>query len=133
MTDMRKHFVTYLSPGTFVHEEETREIEAWDVERAKEGARSVEARHRATPFAFYFTTRRRGPDEFDSHEVARSGRYFLGGTVETLADVECRATKDDEILLSNMRSNGYARIVTNVNSWRVTVPMQDGDEVLAWP
>ncbi len=49
---MTQHFVTFYSPGTFVHETSTEPISSWDVEAVKEMARSVKERYGATPFGF---------------------------------------------------------------------------------
>jgi len=85
---MKKHFVTFLSPGTFVHEETTMPIYAWDIEEACEMAHSINERHGARPFAFQFSTRERKDDELDSRVVKESGRYFLGGQLLTVKEVE---------------------------------------------
>lgn len=127
------HFVTFLSPGTFVHEESTKPITVWDTDKACAMARTIKERYGATPFCFYFTTRGRKADELDSREVKRSGRYFLGGKIETLAQVKKRADPSERILLSNMECNGWHRIVTNTNSWKVTQPLEADDTVLDWP
>jgi hypothetical protein len=95
-------------------------------------AHEIHERHGATPFAFFFTTRARTAKELDSKETKRSGRYFLGGKIETLAEVEARNSPDENILRSNMRCNGYARIITNTNSWKVTQPFEDDDTLLDW-
>lgn len=129
---MKKHFVVFLSPGTFVHEMSEKPIDSWDVEKAKRMARSITERHGATPFAFYFTTRSRGEDDLDSKVTDTSVTYYLGGKVETLAEVKARATKDDRILISNMEINHYDRIITNTNSWKVTQPLNKNDVVLDW-
>lgn len=60
---MQKHFVRFLSPGTFVAEETTLQIDSWDVEAAKRKAGSVTERYNATPYAFQFITRERGEDD----------------------------------------------------------------------
>lgn len=127
---MEQHFVTFSSPGTFVHEETTKPIPSWDVERATEMAREIIERHNATPFAFTFTTRRRDDNELDSREVARSGRYYLGGEVLTLNDIKARNNPDDRILIQNMECNGWDRVVENRNSWRITQPLEADDTVL---
>jgi hypothetical protein len=127
------HFVTFYSPGTFVAESTTKPIQAWDVETAKMMARDIKERYTAVPYGFQFSTRQRGFDDLDSRETARSPMYWLGGVVETLAEVKARATEKDRVLVSNMEANGYDRIVTNANSWRWTQPLQDGDVVLDWP
>lgn len=127
---MEKHFVTFLSPGTFVHEESTMDIETWDTTKAVEFARGIKERHGATPFAFVFTTRTRNEEDFDSKETARSGRYYLGGTIETIEDVRQRNDPKERILLSNMEGNGWNRIIVNTNSWKVTQPLEGDDVVL---
>ena len=35
---MKKHFVTFFSPGTFIAESTTKPIESWNIEEAKEMA-----------------------------------------------------------------------------------------------
>lgn len=129
---MQQHFVTFYSPGTFVAEQSTEPIETWDVEQAQKMAHDITERYHATPYGFQFTTRERTDDELDSKQVARSPMYFLGGTVETLAQVKARATEQDRILVGNMEGNGYDRIVTNNNSWRWTQPLAKDDVVLDW-
>jgi len=95
-------------------------------------ARKVKERHGTTPFAFFFSTRARGDADLDSRVVKQSGRYFLGGKVETLAEVEARNDPKEEILRFNMRANKWYRIATNTNSWRVTQPLEADDVVLEW-
>lgn len=129
---MEAHFVTFYSPGSFVAEESTKPIESLDVELAKGMAEAITERYNATPYGFRFSTRARVDDELDSHVVARSGMYFLGGVIETLDQVKARATDKERILISNMEGNGWNRIVTNDNSWRWTQPLEDDDVVLPW-
>lgn len=130
---MTAHFVTFFSPGTFVAETTTQPIDAWDVELAKTMARAIKERHGAVPYGFQFTTRGRGEDDLDSKTIAKSPLYYLGGTVETLAQVKARATDQDRILIANMEGNGHKRIITNTNSWKWTQPLQKTDVVLEWP
>ena len=129
---MEQHYVTFLSPGTFVHEYTTKKVNSWDIEQAMEMAHNITERHNAIPFAFYFTTNRRENDELDSKEVAESPMYYLGGVVETLEEVKARATEDDRILVQNMEWNCWDRIITNNNSWRVCQPLCDKAVVLDW-
>jgi len=130
---VEQHFVTFYSPGTFVSEETTKPIDAWDVEKAKALARTITERYSATPYGFQFTTRSRTDEELDSRVVARSPMYWLGGKVETLEELKARATSaDDRILVENMESNGWDRIITNTNSWRWTQPLRPDDVVLEW-
>lgn len=129
---MEQHFVTFLSPGTFVHEDTSKPIDSWDTSKAMEMAHGIQERHAATPFAFYFTTRSRDENELDSKQTAKSARYYLGGEIETLAQVKARATDAERILISNMEGNGWDRIITNTNSWKVTQPLGKEDVVLEW-
>ncbi len=129
---MQKHFVTFLSPGTFVFEETTQEIPSWDPDTAVAMAREVVERYNATPFGFYFTTRTRGETDLDSKESFRSGMFYLGGTIETIEQVRTRNDPSERILLQNMEANGFARIIVNRNSWRATQPFNEGDVVLPY-
>lgn len=127
---MTKHYVHFLSPGTFFSEETTREISKWDVDEAIKLAVKIVERHGARPYGFQFSTRERGPKDFNSKETKRSGTYYLGGKVETLAEVEARNDPEEHILRSNMRGNGYDKIVVNTNSYKSTTPLLKGDKVL---
>lgn len=127
---MKKHYVTFLSPGTFVAEQSTKEIGSWDVEQAKKMAGGVEERYSAVPYGFYFTTRERGPDDFDSKQTARSQMHYINCKVETLAEIEARNDPKESILRSNMRCNGWDKIVVTTKGWRWTQPLESGDVVL---
>lgn len=126
---MKQNFVTFLSPGTFFSEETTKPINSWDPNEAVLMSKKIVERHGAKPFAFVFTTRERGPKDLDSKVTKTSGRYFLGGKVLTLAEVEKQMPKET-ILISNMRCNGWKQIVINDNSWRAIQPLEPGDVVL---
>ena len=130
---MKAHFVRFFSPGTFVAEMTDKPIDSWDIETAKAMARTIKERHNACPYGFQFITRTREDHELDSKETAHSPMYYLGGKVETLAEVKARATDKESILVSNMECNHYDRIITNTNSWRWTQPLKDDDVVLDWP
>jgi hypothetical protein len=56
--------------------------------------------------------------------------YYLGGVVQTLAQIKAKNDPRDEILISNMECNRWDKVVTNTNSWRWTQPLQKGDVVL---
>jgi hypothetical protein len=130
MSRVEKHFVTFYSPGTFVAETTEKPIDSWDVKKAMGMARGIKERYDALPYGFRFSTRTRGDEDLDSKVTATSNLYYLGGKVETLKQVKARATKKDEILVSNMEINGYKRIITNTNSWSWTAPLLPGDVVL---
>ena len=127
---MIKHFVTFFSPGTFVAETTTQEIEAWDIAEATKRSRLIKERHGATPYGFQFTTRRRGEKDFDSKEVNRSGMYYLGGETLTIKNLEKEDAQKNRTLISNMRCNGWKKVVRNDNSWRWVQPLNAGDTVL---
>ncbi len=127
---MKKHYVTFYSPGTFVAEQTTKEIESWDFDVAVAMSKSISERYNATPYGFVFTTRERKAEDFDSKEIDRSGTYFLGGEVLTSKDIEKENNPDNEILLRNMKNNEWKKIVRNDNSWRWIQPLGNDDIVL---
>lgn len=129
---MKKHFVTFYSPGSFVAEMTSKEIDAWDVEKAKEMARNIKERHSATPYGFRFSTRERGENDLDSKEVAASNMYYLGGRIRHLDFIIIENKPDEQILISNMKINGYDRVIENTNSWKITLPLEKDDVVLEW-
>jgi len=128
---MKKHFVTFYSPGSFVSEETTKEIDEWSTKKAIEMADAITERYNAKPYGFQFKTRERTDDELDSKITEKSNMYYLGGEVFTLAEVKARNDPSDRILISNMECNGYDRIIVNNNSWQFTAPLDDGDIVLS--
>ncbi len=130
MKTLKKHFVEFFSPGTLVAERTTKEIESWDIDLAKKMAKSIKKRYGAIPYGFQFVTRERGENDFDSKETARSGTYFLGGQVLTLAQIKKRNDPDDRILISNMECNKWNKIIVNTNSWEWTQPLEKKDVVL---
>ena len=127
---MKKHFVTFYSPGTLVAETSTKPIEAWDEEEAVEMAKSIKERHGATPYGFRFTTRGRGWDDLNSREIAKSGMYYLGGRIDTLEEVKARRSDADRILILNMEGNGYDKVIVNTNSYKSTHFFDDKKDVL---
>jgi hypothetical protein len=127
-----KHFVTFYSPGTFVSETSTKEIPDWDIYKAMEMAHEIVERYGATPYGFRFHTSVRGPDDFNPKETKRGNMYFLGGRIKTLAEVEARNDPNDRILISNMKSNDFKSVVVNDNSYRSTMPLNEGDMIVEW-
>lgn len=127
---MEKHFVQFLSPGTFVSEETTLQIDTWNIELAVKMAGGIFERYNARPYGFRFLTRARGTYDLDSKIVNRSGIYYLGGTIETAEEILARSDQKEETLRFNVLSNGYKRIVTNTNSWKFTAALGDDDVVL---
>lgn len=127
---MEKHFVTFCSPGSFVSEKSTEEIDSWDVNIAVEKSRTVKERHGATPYGFYFTTRSRGDEDLDSRVTAKSNMYYLGGEILTLEEIKKQNNPEDRTLISNMEGNGWDKVVVNKNSYKWTAPLEKDDVVL---
>lgn len=136
---MRKHYVTFLSPGTFFAESTSQPIEAWDTHEATQRSRVISERYNAKPYGFYFTTVLAAAPVSDGEggtlpvtekEVARSGRYFLTGRIETFDEIEARADPKESILRDNMRCNGRWLVVVNENSYRSTQPFEEADSIV---
>jgi hypothetical protein len=127
---MKKHFVIFYSPGTFVAEQDQQKIDSWDIYKAVEMSKKIKQRYGATPYGFQFITRGRKDNELDSKVIKESKMYYLGGKVLTLQDVIDRKDPEDRILISNMKGNKWDRVIVNDNSWRITQPLKEGDTVL---
>ena len=128
---VEQNFVRFFSPGIVVAETTSKPIDKWDVAQAVEMAKSIKVRYGAVPYGFSFITRGRGPNDLDSREIRRStGVYYLGGKVETLAEIKARNDPDNNILISNMEGNGWDKVLVNTNSWTWTQPLKEGDVVL---
>jgi hypothetical protein len=125
-----KHFVHFLSPGTMCSEETTKDVESWDTDLAMKMADSITERYGATPYGFYFTTRTRGLNDFDSKRSDISCTYYLGGDVRTYEQVCEQAKEDENILRLNMKCNGWKRVITNNNSYTWNDVLGDEDVVL---
>jgi hypothetical protein len=127
---MEKHFVTFFSPGTFVSEISEHAINSWDVDAAIKLSNSIVERHGAKPYGFRFMTRSREDNELDSKVTETSNMYYLGGKVYTKAEVFARNDPDESVLRSNMEFNNIDRIIVNTNSYKITLPLNEGDIVL---
>ena len=127
---VQKHFVQYVSPGTFVSEVSEVSVPKWDIELAIKKARGIKERYGATPYGFRFLTYGRGAKDLNSKVIKSSNLYYLGGKVETYEEVCKRNDPKEEILRSNMKNNGYDKIVINTNSYRFTAGLNPTDVVL---
>jgi hypothetical protein len=130
MTTLQKHFVTFYSPGTFFDEETTKEISEWDINAARELAKNITERYDARPFGFQFSTRSRGDEDFDSHEINRSPMYYLNATILTRDEIIAKNDPKDEMLLTNMEYNKWNRIITGTAGFRWAKPLRDSDIIL---
>ena len=127
---MKKNFVVFMSPGTFVAEMTQKEIDFWDVSKAVEMSKNIKERYGSIPYGFYFITRERGENDFDSKETKRSSMYYLGGKILTLEELKSRNDPKDKTLISNMECNNWDKVIINDNSWRWTQPLKHDDKVL---
>jgi len=127
---VKKHFVRFYSPGTFMAEMTERPIDDWNIKQAVRMSKKVMERYNAKPYGFRFITRHRSESQLDSTIVKESPLYYLSGTISTYKDVVLRNDPKEEILRSNMRCNGYKRVITTQTPWRWTQPLQDSDIVL---
>lgn len=128
-----KHYVTFMSPGSFMAEDRQVEIGEWDTRRAIDMAAGVTERYGAHPYGFYFTTTKVGEVDgvpVESAATAKSGMYFIGCAIETVEQVEARQDPRERILLSNMKGNGWAKVVTTTKGWKWTQPFRSGDTLL---
>lgn len=126
----KKHFVQFLSPGTFSSESTVKEIDSWDIEKAKLMSQSIVERYGARPYGFRFFTEEKSNNESAAQVTATSGIYFLGGTLLSLADIIARNDPNDQILISNMQMNSYDFVIVNENSYKITLPFSDNDHLL---
>ncbi len=124
---MKKHFVTFYSPGTMVSEQTTKEIVAWDTDIALEMMAGIKERHDAHPYGFRFTTKKRGFLDFEPKETDRSCMYYVNCKVQTLEEI---CAHGPEILCQNMKTNGWDRVVTTTQGWEWSQPLKEGDVML---
>lgn len=133
---MRKHQVTFYSPGTLFSESSSHDIESWDTAKAVEMAEKILERYNAKPYGFVFETlivAKDIPDgeggtlRVESKRVEKSGVHFLGGRLETYDEVVARNDEKESILRSNMRGNEQWIVCINTNSFRSTMPFDEED------
>ena len=127
---LSKHYVTFYSPGTFVAETTSTEIDEWNTDLALEMMDDIVERYGARPYGFRFSTRGRSDDELDARQIAASGMYYVNCNIETIDEVCDRADPHEEILLSNMEINDWNIIVSPKEGYKWTQPLLDGDCVL---
>lgn len=135
-----KHFVTFMSPGTFVSESTTKPIDSWDPRKAVEIGDGIIERHGARPYGFVFETRmcadpvpdgRGGTQKVEQKTIAKSGTHFLGGRIETLDDVERRDDPREHILRMNMGGNEMWIVCIVENGYRSTHEFAVDDVVVS--
>lgn len=128
----RQHFVKFYSPGTLISETTSKPIESWDTKLAAAMATEISERHGARPYGFQFGTKlvadpvpdgEGGVLDVTPKVVETSGTHFITG--ELLFYHEVSPSKST--LRGNMRCNGWPICVQNTNSYRSTLPFEQGD------
>ena len=127
---VKKHFVEFYSPGSFFAETDMREIDSWDIDKAKELAKEIIQRYGAKPYAFKFITRGRTDDELDSKVIEESGYYFINGIVKTLEEIKAENNPNNKILISNMECNKWDKVVITYSPYKWTQPFRKNDSVV---
>lgn len=132
---MHTHYVTFMSPGTFVSEETSKEIYAWSTVEAAKMAKDIDERHGARPYGFKFSTRithdpvpdgEGGMLDVQSKLVKKSGVYYINGSLIRFDDVP----EDQSIMRDNMRFNDYPLTVETRNSYRHTGYFSEKDIIV---
>lgn len=132
----RKHFVEYLSPGTFFSETSSFPIDSWSTVVAVAMASTVTERYNAKPYGFRFSTTEYTlavDDDGNQHfvqpkEIAKSGIYYVTGKIVRYD--EYPENKENHILRSNMFGNNWPFMVENNNSWKCVQPFEPNDSVV---
>jgi hypothetical protein len=131
---MRKHFVEFFSPGTFVPEQTRKPIDAWNPVVAVELANGITERYGAKPYGFKFVTvltadpvpdGEGGQLTVEPKEVARSGTHFLGGRLLTFDEIP--DAEEFKTLRFNMGCNDMPIVIENSNSWKFTGAFHEKD------
>ena len=117
-----KHYLETYYPGFLVSDTSVEEVDHRDPKR-------VELDDRAYAFRFFDRTVTTTPDgeALMGKPKNHSGLIFPEGRVMTPEDVE-RDMPGEKILISNMRCNGYKRVVHT--KFGQTFPLNDEDVVL---
>lgn len=132
----REEFVVFESPGTLFSESTSRPIARRDPALALRMSSEIVERHGARPYAFRFETRitadpvpdgEGGTLRVEPRTVDQSGRYFIGGRVESFSEVEARCDPAEDILRGNMRGNGMWFVWRSTSGHRSTMEFGERD------
>lgn len=131
------YYATFYSPGTLFSESSTVKVNSLDLIEVLKKAKSISERHGAKPYGFVLEEREEGSVVKDGETYKlepktkwESGMHFITGTVMTLKDIP--NTPENSTLRSNMKSNNYAAVVENRNSYKITMPFEKKDVVIDW-
>ena len=115
---IKQHYVEFFSPGRYKAETTMREIDSWDVDKAVEMSKTIVEKRDARPYGFHFITRGRKDFELDSKELDRSPKYYLGGTLRTVAELEAENDPMNRLIIKQMKSNKFDKVIINTNCWK---------------
>lgn len=124
---MKKHYVIYYSPGSFVAETDTIEIPSWNIEMAVKKSKEINQRHGAKPYGFRFHTKERKENDWEPKITKESGMYYLEGKLCGIKDLD---PVKHRILISNMKMNKWEYVVKTNNSYEWFQPFEDNDILL---
>lgn len=127
---MKKLYVEFYSPGTFVSEVTSKEIDSQDIDKAIEMAHEIVERHGARPYGFRFVTYELGVDDKISKKIDQTGIFWLGGKLRTAEEILNGTDPNESILRSNVRINEHKMIIENTNSWKFTSVFDEDKDVL---
>lgn len=119
-------YVTFFRPGDLTPAMWSEIVETWDVEAALALARKIEGQR---PFAFQFST----IDHTGGERLNKSPMHYLGGRVETLADIEARNDPCEAAMLEALKRMGPAACTITYAAgldWMRTQPLHPADVVL---
>ena len=114
-----KNYVTFYSPGTLFSEITRKEIAIWDIQDAVEISKTIKERYGASPYAFRF-----------ENEEEKSKMYYISGKIKTLREIEEENNKENRILISNMRSNGWGKVVYTFTPYKAVHPFDEENDIL---
>lgn len=129
---MEKHYVSFYSPGTFISECTSKEIDSWDVEKAKEMARDIKDRYGSNTYGFRFRTQNHSDDDMTVQVTKLSGMYFFSGTIRSISFIILQDKPEEKILRSNMITNGWDSVIEINNPHKLVLPFEKGDVLLDW-
>jgi hypothetical protein len=131
-------YVKFFSPGILFSVSETDEVSlgeflggGFNLKLICAKAKTIEQRHGATPYSFNLREQEEGEVTVDGETYKskprvtfQSGIYFITGKVLTLSDIP--ATRENEILRSNMQCNHWNAVVENMRNGCTSVEVDGG-------
>ena len=116
-----KHFIEFISPGSFISETSSKKVKSRNDSEVKIGDYCF-------GYRFYDRSEFSHPDtgEFLTGKPMNYSHWTYFGEVMTLAQVKKNVT-DNRILVTNMINNGYKRVVKT--KFQQYIPLEPKDKV----